>query len=178
MLNELNRRNIGIFAHVDAGKTTTTEHMLFQSGVVRSPGRVDDGTTATDSLDIEKERGISVQAAMTSLIWKDTIIDLIDTPGHIDFSSEVERSLRVMDGAVLIVSAVEGVQSQSETIWHALRSLGIPTLIYINKMDRVGASAETVIDQIRSSLSPFVCEIQTFRMNEEVFLYGMRAMRK
>ncbi|MFE6073153.1 GTP-binding protein [Paenibacillus sp. NPDC057886] len=169
MLNELNRRNIGIFAHVDAGKTTTTEHMLFQSGVVRSPGRVDDGTTATDSLDIEKERGISVQAAMTSLIWKDTIIDLIDTPGHIDFSSEVERSLRVMDGAVLIVSAVEGVQSQSETIWHALRSLGIPTLIYINKMDRVGASAETVMDQIRSSLSPFVCEIQSFRMNEDVF---------
>ncbi|WP_413377370.1 GTP-binding protein [Paenibacillus taichungensis] len=169
MLNELNRRNIGIFAHVDAGKTTTTEHMLFQSGVVRSPGRVDDGTTATDSLDIEKERGISVQAAMTSLIWKDTIIDLIDTPGHIDFSSEVERSLRVMDGAVLIVSAVEGVQSQSETIWHALRSLGIPTLIYINKMDRVGASAETVIDQIRSSLSLFVCEIQSFCINEDVF---------
>ncbi|QOS78275.1 TetM/TetW/TetO/TetS family tetracycline resistance ribosomal protection protein [Paenibacillus sp. JNUCC31] len=170
MLNEMNRRNIGIFAHVDAGKTTTTEHMLFHSGVVRSPGRVDDGTTATDSLDIEKERGISVQAAMTSLIWKDTIIDLIDTPGHIDFISEVERSLRVMDGAILIVSAVEGVQSQSETIWHALRSLGIPTLIYINKMDRVGASAETVIEQIRSSLSPLVCEVQTCRMNEEVFI--------
>ena len=86
--------------------------MLYESGVVRSPGRVDDGTTATDSLDIEKERGISVQAAMTSLIWKNTIIDLIDTPGHIDFSSEVERTLRVMDGAILILSAVEGIQSR------------------------------------------------------------------
>lgn len=163
MLNELNRRNIGIFAHVDAGKTTTTEHMLFESGVVRSPGRVDDGTTATDSLDIEKERGISVQAAMTSLIWKNTIIDLIDTPGHIDFSSEVERTLRVMDGAILILSAVEGIQSQSEAIWHALRSLRIPTIIYINKMDRIGASAPAVMEQIRSTLSPFACEIQAYQ---------------
>lgn len=169
MLNELNRRNIGIFAHVDAGKTTTTEHMLFESGVVRSPGRVDDGTTATDSLDIEKERGISVQAAMTSLIWKNTIIDLIDTPGHIDFSSEVERTLRVMDGAILILSAVEGIQSQSEAIWHALRSLRIPTIIYINKMDRIGASAPAVMEQICSTLSPFACEIQTYQFHEDSF---------
>ncbi|MGG4401362.1 translation factor GTPase family protein [Paenibacillus amylolyticus] len=169
MLNELNRRNIGIFAHVDAGKTTTTEHMLFESGVVRSPGRVDDGTTATDSLEIEKERGISVQAAMTSLIWKNTIIDLIDTPGHIDFSSEVERTLRVMDGAILILSAVEGIQSQSEAIWHALRSLRIPTIIYINKMDRIGASAPAVMEQIRSTLSPFACEIQAYQLHEDSF---------
>ncbi|PQP80112.1 GTP-binding protein [Paenibacillus sp. PCH8] len=170
MLNEPNRRNIGIFAHVDAGKTTTTEHMLFESGVVRSPGRVDDGTTATDSLDIEKERGISVQASMTSLIWKNTIIDLIDTPGHIDFSSEVERTLRIMDGAILILSAVEGIQSQSEAIWHALRSLRIPTIIYINKLDRIGASASAVMEQIRSTLSPFACEIQTYQIHEDSFL--------
>lgn len=170
MHNEFNRRNIGIFAHVDAGKTTTTEHMLYHGGIVRSPGRVDDGTAATDSLDIERERGISVQAAMTSLTWNNTVIDLVDTPGHIDFSSEVERSLRVMDGAILILSAVEGIQSQSETIWHALRSLHIPTIIYINKMDRIGASAAAIMEQIHSTFSPFACPVQSCVMDEDSFI--------
>ncbi|MBP3964936.1 GTP-binding protein [Paenibacillus lignilyticus] len=146
-------RNVGIFAHVDAGKTTTTEQMLYQSGHIRALGSVDTGTTQTDWLDVERERGISVRAAVTRFAWKDTPINLVDTPGHVDFLSEVERSLRVMDGAVLIVSAVEGVQAQTEVIWQALRDLSIPTMIYVNKMDRVGADALAVLDQLQRLLS-------------------------
>ncbi|WP_336787502.1 translation factor GTPase family protein [Paenibacillus sp. MMO-177] len=154
------RRNVGIFAHVDAGKTTTTEHMLFVSGRTRALGSVDAGTAITDWLDVEKERGISVRAATTSFVWRDTTINLVDTPGHVDFLSEVERSLRVMDGAVLILSAVEGVQAQTEMIWSALRKLGIPTIIYINKMDRIGADREAVLRDIRSYLTPDFIEVQ------------------
>ncbi|RAP74133.1 elongation factor G [Paenibacillus montanisoli] len=146
-------RNVGIFAHVDAGKTTTTEQMLYQSGHIRALGSVDTGTTHTDWLDVERERGISVRAAVTRFAWKDVAINLVDTPGHVDFLSEVERSLRVMDGAVLIVSAVEGVQAQTEVIWQALRDLSIPTLIYVNKMDRVGADASAVLAQLQRLLS-------------------------
>ncbi|MEC0091469.1 elongation factor G [Paenibacillus macquariensis] len=153
-------RNVGVFAHVDAGKTTTTEHMLFKSGTIRSLGSVDDGTAQTDNLDIERQRGISVRAATTSIIWRDIYINLVDTPGHVDFLSEVERSIRVMDGAILIVSAAEGVQSQTETIWHALRSLSIPTIIYVNKMDRVGVSVPDVLEQIRRLLSPSTVPLQ------------------
>ncbi|MFB9326803.1 GTP-binding protein [Paenibacillus aurantiacus] len=147
-------RNVGLFAHVDAGKTTTTEHMLYLSGQLRAPGSVDSGTAQTDWLDVERERGISVRAAVTRLEWAGVPINLVDTPGHVDFLSEVERTLRVMDGAVLIVSAVEGVQAQTEVIWDALRQLGIPTLIYMNKMDRVGADPDEVLAQIRRLLSP------------------------
>ncbi|MCQ6561486.1 GTP-binding protein [Paenibacillus mendelii] len=146
-------RNVGLFAHVDAGKTTTTEQMLFRSGQLRSLGSVDTGTTQTDSLEVERQRGISVRAAVTRLSWGGTDINLVDTPGHVDFLSEVERSLRVMDGAVLIVSAVEGVQAQTEVIWQALRELRIPTLIYVNKMDRIGADADAVLKQIGRLLS-------------------------
>src|SRR4051812_37237849 len=117
-----NMRNVGIFAHVDAGKTTTTEHILFESGRIRVLGSVDSGTTQTDWLDVERERGISVRAAAMAFIWDDVYVNLIDTPGHVDFLSEVERSIRVMDGAVLVISAVEGVQAQTEVIWHALRT--------------------------------------------------------
>ncbi len=155
-----NLRNVGIFAHVDAGKTTTTEQMLYLSGHIRSLGSVDTGTTQTDSLDVERERGISVRAAVTRFTWKNTKVNLVDTPGHVDFLSEVERSLRVMDGAVLIISAVEGVQAQTEVIWQALRELSIPTLIYVNKMDRTGADAEAVLSQIHRLLTPYAVPIQ------------------
>ncbi|QHW32422.1 TetM/TetW/TetO/TetS family tetracycline resistance ribosomal protection protein [Paenibacillus rhizovicinus] len=147
-------RNVGIFAHVDAGKTTTTEQMLYQSGNIRALGSVDAGTAQTDWLDVERERGISVRAAVTRFAWKETPINLVDTPGHVDFLSEVERSLRVMDGAVLIVSAVEGVQAQTEIIWQALRELEIPTIIYVNKMDRIGADAPRVLADLHRLLSP------------------------
>ncbi|WP_274361351.1 elongation factor G [Paenibacillus thermotolerans] len=160
MESKLNIRNIGIFAHVDAGKTTTTEQMLFLSGKIRALGSVDDGTAQTDHLDVERERGISVRAAVTRLTWKHTEFNLVDTPGHADFLSEVERSLRVMDGAVLIVSAVEGVQAQTEVIWQALMDLRIPTLIYVNKLDRIGADAAAVVGQIRRLLSPGCVPIQ------------------
>lgn len=152
-------RNVGLFAHVDAGKTTTTEQMLYLSGQLRAPGSVDSGTAQTDWLDVERERGISVRAAVTRLQWDGVPINLVDTPGHVDFLSEVERTLRVMDGAVLIVSAVEGVQAQTEVIWDALRQLGIPTVIYMNKMDRTGADPDAVLAQIRRLLSPQVAPL-------------------
>ncbi|WP_136604576.1 GTP-binding protein [Paenibacillus dokdonensis] len=153
-------RNIGIFAHVDAGKTTTTEHMLYESGTIRSLGSVDLGTAQTDSLEVERERGISVRSAATSLVWNGIHINLVDTPGHVDFLSEVERSMRVMDGAILIISAAEGVQSQTETVWHALRTMGIPTLIYVNKMDRIGVSVIQVIQEIKRLLSVHIAPLQ------------------
>ncbi|OME52233.1 GTP-binding protein [Paenibacillus odorifer] len=154
------RINVGIFAHVDAGKTTTTEHILYESGRIRALGSVDTGTALTDSMDVERQRGISVRAALASFAWKGVQINLVDTPGHVDFLSEVERSLRVMDCAVLILSAVEGVQAQSEMIWNALRKLGIPTLIFVNKMDRVGADPEAVLAEARNYLSSDIIPVQ------------------
>ena len=159
-MGKANLRNVGIFAHVDAGKTTTTEHLLYESGRIRTLGNVDRGTSQTDWLDVERERGISVRAATTMLQWKGVSVNLVDTPGHFDFLAEVERSLRVMDGAVLIVSAVEGVQAQTETIWHALRKLSIPTIIYVNKMDRIGADADAVLEDIHKHLSPLAVPLQ------------------
>jgi ribosomal protection tetracycline resistance protein len=156
----LERINVGIFAHVDAGKTTTTEHILFESGRIRALGSVDSGTALTDSMDVERQRGISVRAALASFAWKGVQVNLVDTPGHVDFLSEVERSLRVMDCAVLILSAVEGVQAQSEMIWNALRKLGIPTLIFMNKMDRVGADPDGVLAQARNYLSSDIIPVQ------------------
>ncbi|SFL95065.1 ribosomal protection tetracycline resistance protein [Paenibacillus sp. 1_12] len=164
------RRNIGIFAHVDAGKTTTTEQMLYQSGRIRTLGSVDTGTAQTDSLDVERERGISVRASVTRLLWQGVSINLVDTPGHVDFLSEVERSLRVMDGAVLIISAVEGVQSQTEVIWQALRDMRMPTILYINKMDRVGADPLAVMEQIRRLLTPAAVPIQAPDGVEDTFV--------
>ncbi|MFC3749070.1 GTP-binding protein [Paenibacillus sp. GCM10012306] len=156
----MERINVGIFAHVDAGKTTTTEHILYESGRIRSLGSVDTGTALTDSLDVERQRGISVRAALASFDWKGVQVNLVDTPGHVDFLSEVERSLRVMDCAVLILSAVEGVQAQSEMIWSALRKLRIPTLIFMNKMDRTGANPEAVLAQAHTYLSGDIIPIQ------------------
>ncbi|MFD0962686.1 GTP-binding protein [Pseudofulvibacter geojedonensis] len=143
---------IGILAHVDAGKTTLTEHMLYNAGVIRNLGSVDKGSTATDNLELERERGISIKSAATSFIWNNTKINLIDTPGHIDFSSEVARSLCVLDAVVLVVSAVEGVQAHTLTLAEAIKELKIPLLIFINKIDRQGADSETVLQQIKKEL--------------------------
>jgi ribosomal protection tetracycline resistance protein len=141
--------NIGIVAHVDAGKTTLTEQMLFVAGAIRKAGNVDEGTTHTDFLELERARGITIRAATVVMEWNGTTVNLIDTPGHADFSAEVERSLRVLDLAVMVVSAVEGIQSQTEAIFGALRKLQIPTLIFINKVDRAGADPGAVISQFR-----------------------------
>jgi len=142
--------NLGIVAHVDAGKTTLTEWMLYRCGQLRAPGSVDAGSTQTDSLAIEKDRGISVQAASASMEWKDTGINLIDTPGHVDFIGEVERSLAALDAAVLIVSAAEGIQAQTEVLWDALRELKIPLIVFVNKADRAGVDLEALFAQLRS----------------------------
>lgn len=162
-------RNVGIFAHVDAGKTTTTEHILYESGRIRTLGSVDAGTAQTDRMEVERERGISVRAAVTRFAHKGVQVNLIDTPGHVDFLSEVERSLRVMDGAVLIVSAVEGVQAQTETIWQALRDSGLPTILYINKLDRVGADPQRTLNRIRTLLSPRAVPLQAPIGTEEQY---------
>ena len=153
--------NIGILAHVDAGKTTLTEHFLYNSGAIRTIGSVDKGSTSTDSLALEKERGISIKAATTSFEWKDTKINLIDTPGHVDFSSEVERSLCVVDAVILVVSAVEGVQAHTLNIWDSLQELEIPTIIFINKIDRQGADTEITIAQIEQDLKARPVSIYT-----------------
>ncbi|MFO7827743.1 MAG: translation factor GTPase family protein, partial [Bacteroidales bacterium] len=153
-------RNIGILAHVDAGKTTITENFLFLSGKTKSLGSVDNGTTQTDYLNVERERGISVRSANTTFYWKDVKINLIDTPGHVDFSAEVERVLRVLDGAIIVISAVEGVQAHTETLWSALQDLKIPTLIFINKIDRAGADVELVINEIKKELTSQLAVLQ------------------
>ncbi|MCO7224239.1 translation factor GTPase family protein [Pleionea sp. CnH1-48] len=152
--------NLGILAHVDAGKTTLTEQILFAAGAIRQAGSVDKGTSATDSLSVERERGISVRVATETLYWNDHQINIIDTPGHVDFSAEVERSLIMLDAAVLVISAVEGVQSHTITLFQALRSLSIPTLIFINKLDRVGADVDRVMGEIHQELSSHALLLQ------------------
>ncbi|MFP4660839.1 MAG: GTP-binding protein [Halanaerobiales bacterium] len=155
--------NIGILAHVDAGKTTITEYMLYLAGVKHSIGRVDDGTASTDWLEVEKRRGISVRSASTSFTYKNSLINLIDTPGHVDFSGEIERSLRVLDGAVLVISAAEGIESQSEILWQALRTLDIPTIIFINKIDRRASNIEKINKQLRKTFSGNIIPLQMVR---------------
>ena len=145
--------NLGILAHVDAGKTSLTERLLFEAGAIDAPGRVDDGTTRTDSMDIERRRGITVRTNVASFAVGDVQVNLIDTPGHSDFIAEVERSLAVLDAAVLVVSAVEGVQSQTVVLWRALRRLAVPTLIFVNKIDRGGADPARVLAEISRRLA-------------------------
>src|SRR5262245_10940205 len=132
-------RNIGIMAHIDAGKTTTSERILFYSGKSHKIGEVHDGNTTMDWMEQEQERGITITAAATTLVWKDHRINLIDTPGHVDFTIEVERSLRVLDGAVAVFDGVSGVEPQSETVWKQGDKFKVPRICFINKMDRVGA---------------------------------------
>lgn len=145
-------RNIGIIAHIDAGKTTTTERILFYTGKTYRIGSVDDGTTVTDWMVQERERGITIVSAAVTAEWKDYQINLIDTPGHIDFTAEVQRSLRVLDGGVVVFDATQGVEPQSETVWRQADRYGVPRICFINKMDRVGASYEYSIDSIRTRL--------------------------
>ena len=147
-------RNLGILAHVDAGKTTVTENMLFLSGAIRAVGNVDKGTSLSDGLEVERRRGISVRATTLSFTWQDVQINLIDTPGHVDFAAEVERSLRILDCAILVLSAVEGIQSHTETIWKALEALDIPVVLFVNKLDRVGANAAAVVADLKRRFSP------------------------
>ena len=136
--------NLGILAHVDAGKTTLTERLLYAAGVIDQVGSVDDGSTQTDTLALERQRGITIKSAVVSFAIGDVTVNLIDTPGHPDFIAEVERVLSVLDGAVLVVSAVEGVQAQTRVLMRALQRLRIPTLIFVNKIDRRGADAGRV----------------------------------
>jgi ribosomal protection tetracycline resistance protein len=148
--------NLGIVAHVDAGKTTLTERLLYAAGVIDEVGSVDKGTTQTDTLPLEQQRGITIKSAVVSFELGDLTVNLIDTPGHPDFIAEVERVLSVLDGAVLVVSAVEGVQPQTRVLMRALRRLGIPTLIFVNKLDRAGADFERVVLEISERLTPAV----------------------
>ncbi|HOJ31561.1 MAG TPA: GTP-binding protein, partial [bacterium] len=152
MTNIENIRNIGIIAHIDAGKTTTTERLLYYSGRISRIGDVDDGTTTMDWMDQERERGITITSAATTCYWRGHKINIIDTPGHVDFTAEVERSLRVLDGAIGIFCAVGGVQPQSETVWRQSEKYGIPKIIYINKLDRLGADFARVVTQIEKKL--------------------------
>ena len=146
--------NLGIVAHVDAGKTSLTERLLFAAGVIDDVGRVDDGNTQTDTMALERQRGITIKSAVVSFAVGGLTVNLIDTPGHPDFVAEVERTLAVLDGAVLVISAVEGVQAQTRVLMRALRRLGLPTLIFVNKIDRAGARDEQVVAEIREKLTP------------------------
>src|ERR687893_679878 len=146
--------NLGIVAHVDAGKTTLTERLLFAAGAIDEIGSVDEGSTQTDSLALERQRGITIKSAVVSFVIDGVTINLIDTPGHPDFIAEVERVLSVLDGAVLVVSAVEGVQAQTRVLMRTLQRLRIPTLIFVNKIDRGGAQTERVLQQIARRLTP------------------------
>ncbi len=145
-------RNIGIIAHIDAGKTTTTEHILYYSGAKHRLGEVDAGTTDTDYDREEQERGITIYSACIPFTWRDCTINLIDTPGHVDFTAEVERSLRVLDGCVVVFDAQKGVEAQSETVWRQADKYGVPRLVFVNKMDVVGANFTNVLDEIRERL--------------------------
>jgi ribosomal protection tetracycline resistance protein len=155
--------NLGILAHVDAGKTSLTERLLYSAGVVGQPGSVDAGTTQTDSLALERQRGITIKSAVVSFTVDGTTVNLIDTPGHPDFVAEVERALSVLDGAVLVVSAVEGVQPQTRILWRALRRLRVPTLFFVNKIDRLGADDQRVLGGIAARLTPAVVPMGSVR---------------
>ena len=153
-------RNIGIIAHIDAGKTTTTERILFYTGKTYRLGNVDDGTTVTDWMPEERERGITIVSAAVTAEWKDHLINIIDTPGHIDFTAEVQRSLRVLDGGVVVFDSVQGVEPQSETVWRQADKFGVPRICFSNKMDRVGASYERTIESIKERLGANALQMQ------------------
>src|SRR6188768_2744912 len=147
-------RNIGVIAHIDAGKTTTTEHLLYYSGAKHKLGGVDEGTTETDYDPEEQQRGITIYSACVPFEWKGFTVNLIDTPGHVDFTAEVERSLRVLDGAVVVFDGQKGVEAQSETVWRQANRYGVPRMVFVNKMDVVGANFAQTLESVRSRLAP------------------------
>src|SRR6202046_4632121 len=156
-------RNIGIAAHIDAGKTTTTERILYYTGRTHKIGEVHEGTAIMDWMEQEQERGITITSAATTCFWRDIQINIIDTPGHVDFTAEVERSLRVLDGAVAVFDAVAGVQPQSETVWRQADKYRVPRICFINKMDRVGADSvyatSTIVDRLGARAIPINIQI-------------------
>jgi elongation factor G len=162
-------RNIGIIAHIDAGKTTTTERVLYYTGRTHRLGSVDDGTTVTDWMEQERERGITIVSAAVTAMWNDYIVNIIDTPGHIDFTAEVQRSLRVLDGGIVIFDAVQGVEPQSETVWRQANRYHVPRICFVNKMDRVGSSFERTIVSIRERLGANPVAMQLPIGNESDF---------
>lgn len=165
-------RNIGIIAHIDAGKTTTTERVLYYTGVIHRMGEVHEGTATMDSMDQERERGITISSAATTAFWLDHQINIIDTPGHIDFTAEVQRSLRVLDGGVVVFDAVAGVEPQSETVWRQANGYGVPRICFVNKMDRVGADFKRTIGMIKDRLGANPIPIQ-FPIGEEANFRGI-----
>ncbi len=162
-------RNIGIAAHIDAGKTTTTERILFYAGRLHRVGEVHEGNATMDYMVQEKERGITITSAVTTAIWKDHCVNIIDTPGHVDFTVEVERSLRVLDGGVFVFCAVGGVQPQSETVWRQANKYKVPRVAFVNKMDRIGASFFGVVDKIRERLGANALPLQMPIGEEDLF---------
>jgi elongation factor G len=154
-------RNIGLAAHIDAGKTTTTERILFYSGRIRRMGEVDDGSATMDWMEQERERGITITSAATTSFWKEFRINIIDTPGHVDFTVEVERSMKVLDGLIAIFCAVGGVQPQTETVWRQADKYRVPRIAFVNKMDRIGADFFRVLNQMKKKISmkPLVLQI-------------------
>ena len=170
--------NIGILAHVDAGKTTLTESLLYTSGAIMEPGSVDKGTTRTDSMALERQRKITNQAAVTSFRWKGYKVNLVDTPGHMDFLTEVHRSLSVLDGAILVVSAKDGVQAQTRVLFHALRKMKIPTIIFINKIDQSGVVLEQTYQNIREKLTEDMMVMQEVHLFSELTLSDVADFEK
>ena len=160
--------NIGILAHVDAGKTTLTESLLYTSGAILELGSVDKGTTRTDTMFLERQRGITIQAAVTSFNWNDYKINIVDTPGHTDFITEVYRSLSVLDGAILVISAKDGVQAQTRILFHALQKMNIPTIIFINKIDQYGINLNNIYQNIKEKLSNDIIVMQNATLTPEI----------
>lgn len=172
-------RNIGIMAHIDAGKTTTTERILFYTGMLHRMGEVHEGTTVMDWMEQERERGITITSAATTCFWKDNRINIIDTPGHVDFTIEVERSLRVLDGAIAVFDSVQGVEPQSETVWRQADKYRVPRIAFMNKMDRIGAdfytSVQTMVDRLKAK--PIPVQIPIGKESEFVGVIDLLEMR-
>src|SRR5579859_1778419 len=172
-------RNIGIMAHIDAGKTTTTERILYYTGITHKMGEVHDGTAVMDFMVQEQERGITITSAATTCFWNDIRINIIDTPGHVDFTAEVERSLRVLDGAIALLGSVEGVEPQTETVWRQADKYRVPRIVFVNKMDRVGADFDSCVRELRTKLhaNPLVIQLPLGAQDSFDGLIDLVAMR-